>query len=75
MLNYEEPNDIVIIFGKAEKMVIGKPEDIPIELMTASAAATYGEWHIEKAIREAENGFPGVYFDLGTFHRYGYREI
>ena len=56
-------NKIVVTFEKSGKTLIGKINDIPIELMKKWAAEPQGERHIKKAVMEAEEAFLRAYFD------------
>ena len=56
-------NKIVVAFEKKGKTIIGKINDMPIELMEQWAAIPHGENNIKKAVMEAEEIFLKAYFE------------
>ena len=56
-------NQIVVVFEKKGNSLIGKINDMPIELMEKWAAIPHGENYMKKAVMEAEEIFLKAYFE------------
>jgi hypothetical protein len=56
-------NNIVVVFEKKGKALIGKIEYIPMELFARWAEKPDGEKYVEKAVTEAEEVFTRAYIE------------
>lgn len=61
MTCWNKSNDIVVVFEKYGKILIGKIKSIPLELVNKWAKEKQGNKNIKNTIKEAEDSFMKAY--------------
>jgi len=61
MTCWNKSNDIIVVFEKYEKVLVGKIKSIPLELVNKWAKEKQGDINIKNTIKEAEDSFLKAY--------------